>query len=163
MKLNFDKIKNNGKIIVLLFLVFSVFVGLSCLSAADGDNITLTDDGSNNVDLELGDNTYSNDSSNSETILDENGYFSMTLRGQSGSTGYLWKISPETYGVDVVQDKYVPDNTPNPKFPEIQTVGGGGTSYFTFHVNDDYGGHFYLKLILVTPSGDIAQEIVKQA
>ena len=166
MKLNLDKIANNGKIIVLLFLVFSVFVGLSCISATDGDNITLDDNNiaaddnsSSNVDLELDDNAYPNDSSNSGIILDENGNFDMTVRGQSASTGYRWEISPETYGVDVIQNEFVPDHRENPDFPEMTVIGGGGTSYFTFHVNDDYDGHFYVKLLLVTPSGKIAKEI----
>lgn len=195
MGLNFDNLRNNGKIILLVFLVASVFIGLSCVSAADVDgnsssseshsgiyihnNITIDnrfidnhafDDGDcpNHTAViknstfvpnvaEPGDAIYLKDSSDSGLILDENGNFQMSLRGASASTGYTWKISSETYGVDLIDTKYVSDYDRLPI--EYRPIGGGMTTYFTFHVNDDFDGHFYVKLILVSPSGEIVKEV----
>ena len=79
-------------------------------------------------------------------ILD-NGDFSMSVPYNAG-TGYHWEVSDETYGVDLIDVNYVQDH-PN-------TCGSSGTAYFNFHVNSD---SYYVKLVLISPAGDIVDEI----
>ena len=139
-----DMLKNNSKIILALLVVFSIFVGLGCISATGGDgNATCVND---TYTTPFDVNTPFHPAS--EPILDDNGTFVMSARGASGSTGYHWEISPETYGVDLVSQNFVEDHP--------GAVGSSGTTYFTFHVNGD---SYYVKLLLVTPHGDVVKEL----
>lgn len=73
--------------------------------------------------------------------------FTMAVPYNAG-TGYHWEISPESHGVEVISINFVED------YPG--TLGSSGTGYFNFHVidNDDY----YVKLVLISPKGDIVSE-----
>lgn len=86
------------------------------------------------------------DNADNGPILDD-GNFVMTVPYNAG-TGYHWEISPETHGVEVNAIKYVEDNP--------GTCGSSGTGYFNFHVVDN---DYYVKLVLISPAGDIVDEI----
>lgn len=149
MKLRLGKIQA----IFALFLVFSVFVGLSCIAAADIDgNASSIDDG----DITLNDDSSVNATvlepakkidDNSGPILDDDNDFTMSARYNAG-TGYHWEVSPETHGVDLISTNHVQDR------PGV--CGGSGTVYFSFHVNSD---DYYVKLVLISPTGDIVDEL----
>lgn len=148
MDLNFG-----NKILIISLLVFTILFGIVCSFAADVDNSgNFTVDDYNNLsssDAQLDcDSIYLPGGHHSRPVVVDNDYFVMTLRGESGSTGYHWVISPETHGVDFVSDDYILDN------PDC--YGSAGTDYFTFHINSD---DYYVKLLLVTPSGDIVKEV----
>ena len=156
MKLDFNNFNKNSKAVFMLLVVLSIFVGISCISASDVANNTV-DQNVTPIDINVP------DSSNSGIILDSNGCFVMSLRGASGSTGYHWEISPETYGVDLVSHEYVLDHdSHHHSLPgeyqrhDISFIGGAGTDYYTFHVNGD---NYYVKLILIAPNGDIVKEV----
>lgn len=122
MKLNTDRLLSKPNMIFVALAIFSVMVGLSCVSAtSDVSNV-------------------------SEHVLDHSD-FTMSVPYTAG-TGYHWEISDESYGVDVDDINYVQDH-PN-------TCGSSGTAYFNFHVNSD---DYYVKLVLVSPAGDIVDEI----
>ncbi len=168
-----------------ILALFTVFISLSCISAADihSDN-NISDSNliseQNNSDIGIIDVTDSipeennshisiididpsiididpiihinphrhiNDT-NSVTRNEDN--IIMSLRGESGSTGYHWVISPETYGVDLISRNNYLDN------PDPRLAGSASTTVFDFHITSD---DYYVKLILVTPSGQIAEEI----
>ena len=168
----------NFKNILLVFVVLTIFVGLSCICAADADNctsasienqtiehideISLSDDAGSISPIiperngsytpaEIyggwGNPLYNKTESLSAPILDGNDQFTMTARF-NGGTGYHWEISPETHGVDLV-DKHIVAQHPD-------LCGSGATAYYTFHVNSD---DYYVKLILLTPTGKIVDEL----
>lgn len=138
-------VKNKSHLIFALVAVFSIFVGISCIAACDVNNNATIDDGSNVV---VADNVLEpKDSSHSGLILDGNNDFTMSVRYNSG-TGYHWEVSPESYGVDVSEPNYVQDH------PGL--CGTSGTAYFNVHVNSD---NYYVKLVLVSPSGKIVDEV----
>ena len=76
-----------------------------------------------------------------------NDVFTMSAPYTAG-TGYHWEISSETYGVNVVSVDYVQDHP--------GTCGSSGTAFFKFQPTSD---DFYVKLVLINPSGDIVKEI----
>ena len=120
---------NKNHLILAFVVVFSICIVMSCIAASEIDQKTLnTDKGSG-------------------PIIDDNNDFTMSARYNAG-TGYIWKVSPETYGAVVSEPRYVLDNP--------YTIGGSGTVYFDIHVNSD---DYYVKLILVSPSGKIVDEI----
>jgi len=83
----------------------------------------------------------------SGVVLDENNNFVMNVPYNSG-TGYHWEVSSDSYGVELVNESYVVDHP--------DAAGSSGTAYFTFHVNDD---EYCAKLILISPSGDVVDEV----
>ena len=124
MKTNFD---TKIQIALISLVALSLFVGISCISAADIDA--------------------NNGVSNLNVIPDSNNDFTMTVPSNAG-TGYHWEVSPETYGVDIGESKFVEDHP--------GCVGSSGTDYFSFHINSvDY----YVKLVLISPTGEIVKEV----
>lgn len=111
--------KFNKSLILTALVIFSVFVALSGVSAADADNVAPTD----------------------------NGNFVMTVPYNAG-TGYHWEVACETYGVEVNSIDFVEDHP--------GTLGSSGTGYFSFHIIDD---DYYVKLVLISPSGEIVNEV----
>lgn len=77
-----------------------------------------------------------------------NGNFVMTVPYNAG-TGYHWEISQDSYGVEVNSVDFVEDHP--------GTFGSSGTGYFNFHVIDN--NNYYVKLVLISPTGDIVKEI----
>lgn len=75
MKLNFNK-----NLILATLVVLSVFVALSCVSAASAN-----------------------------PIADDGGNFVMSVPYNSG-TGYHWEVSPDSFGVELVSMKNVQDH-----------------------------------------------------
>lgn len=146
---------NNSRLILAALVVFSAFVGLGCIAASDANSNTfghvandtgfLTDSGLLTDSGFLAEPL--SNSTNNGPVLDGDNNFVMSGR-YNGGTGYHWEISPETHGVDLVSQDNVEDHP--------GACGSSATSYFTFHVNSD---DYYVKLILVTPTGDIAGEI----
>ena len=59
--------------------------------------------------------------------------------------------------LDLVKMKYEPNYIYSPTHPPRES--GDGTFYFTFHVNDDYDGHFFAKVVLINPSGRVVDEV----
>ena len=90
--------------------------------------------------------TDANNATNTGVILN-NGTFDMSVPCTAG-TGYHWEVSPETYGADVSSGEFVAD------YPGY--AGSSGTVYFNVHVNSD---DYYVKLILISPTGDIVDEV----
>ena len=135
---------DSNKIFILL-AVFTLFVGISCISATDIDvNSTHIDDaihsGTENVKI--------NDTQNDfNAILDDNGNFVMTVPLTAG-TGYHWEISSESYGVDLISSEFVEDHP--------GCCGSSGTDYFNFHANS---GDYYVKLVLISPTGEIVKTV----
>ena len=121
-------IKNKNHLILAFVVVFSICIGMSCIAASEIDQKTL--------DTQKG----------SGPIIDDNNDFTMSAR-YSASTGYMWKVSPETHGVDI-SERYVVDNP--------DRCGSAGTVYFDIHVNSD---DYYVRLILVSPTGKVVDEI----
>ena len=150
MKLNFGNMA-----LIFSLVIFAIFIGLNCLSAADVDN-------SNNFTLAGHDNLSSSntewdyhsiDLPSGHNLIPEkvgDNCFVMAVRGASGSTGYHWIISLETHCVELISEKHVSDN-PNPI-----AYGSSGTDYFIFHINSD---DYYVKLLLVAPGGNIVEEV----
>ena len=126
-------IKNKNIMIFALAVVFSIFVGMSCIAAAEV----------NQSDDSLKDTGFG-------PIPDDGNVFVISHAYTSG-TGW-WEVSPETHGVDVSEPCYVMD-------PPDESGCSSGTVDFGIHVNSD---DYYVKLILVSPSGDIVDEIVRQ-
>ena len=139
-------IKNKNNLIFALAVVFSIFVGMTCIAAAE-------------VNQQVSDDSFATEINQSDDSLvdighraifddnnDDNIDFTMSAR-YSASTGYFWKVSPETHGVDI-SERYVVDNP--------DRCGSAGTVYFDIHVNSD---DYYVKLILVSPSGKVVDEI----
>lgn len=83
----------------------------------------------------------------SGVILDDNNDFTMSARYNTG-TGFYWKVSSDSYGVDLISIKNVIDH--------FDACGSSATSYFKFHVTSE---DYYVKLILVGPTGNIVDEI----
>ena len=122
-------IKNKNHLILAFVVVFSICMGMSCIAASELNQKTL------------------DTQKDSGPILDDNNDFTMSAKYNSG-TGYMWKVSPETHGVYVAEPRYVVDHP--------GTSGSSGTVYFDIHViSDDY----YVKLILVSPTGKVVDEI----
>ena len=122
-------IKNKNHLILAFVVVFSICIGMSCIAASEIDQKTLDTD------------------KGSGPILDDNNDFTMSAR-YNGGTGYMWKVSPETHGADVSAPRYVLDHPVR--------CGGSGTVYFDVHVTSD---DYYVKLILVGPTGQVVDEI----
>lgn len=126
-------------------------MGLSCISAAD------TDSSNDYTNYSLGLNVIGlNDTlsmpeiiseNDSGVILDDNNDFTMSARYNAG-TGYCWVVSPDSYGVELLSTENVVDHP--------CCAGSSATAYFNFHVT---GEDYYVKLILISPSGDIVREI----
>lgn len=165
--MNFKKLENKSPLLLSLLIVFSVFVSLSCICAADvdgGEIISAEADGGEIISAEAdGGEIISADADNGDIvgaeadggeiissdggpILKDND-FTMTVRYNSG-TGYCWKVSDETYGVEVNSIDNVLDHP--------GACGSSGTQYFNFHVT---GQDYYVKLVLVSPSGKIVDEV----
>lgn len=107
MNTNFDK---KIQIALISLVALSLFVGISCISAANPD----ANNGVNDL----------------SAVPDCNNDFTMTVPYTAG-TGYHWEVSPETYGVDLVSSNFVEDHP--------GCLGSSGTDYFNFHINsDDY-------------------------
>ena len=115
------KVSNFNKVLLSL-IVITLFVGLSCASAA----VAINDNG-NSV----------------------NDTFTMSAR-YSASTGYLWRVSPESTGVELINTYYKVD-APYP--------GGGGTAYFTFKVCSEHG---VAKINLISPTGKIVDTMEQE-
>ena len=150
--MKFSKLRNRSQFIFVLLVIFSIFVGLSCISATDVDKSISSVGDVNNLNLEKSPidsaiDNISEDSSDSGIIVDENNDFTMSVRYTAG-TGYHWEVSPESYGVDINSIDYKVDN---PK-----AFGSPGTTFFNFHVN---GESYYVKLVLISPSGEIVDEV----
>lgn len=123
--------------IFALLAIFVLFAGISTISAADIDvNSTSAD---NITDIE--------NVTNTGAVIDGNGNFVMSVPTTAG-TGYHWEVSPLSYGVELYSSDFVADH------PGM--CGSSGTTYFNFHTD---GGDYYVKLVLVSPSGDIVKEI----
>lgn len=121
MKLKLDMIKNKSGIVLAALLVLSAFISIGCISASDVGS--------------------------AGPVLDDDGNFVMSVP-YNGGTGYHWKVSSDSYGVDLVS-----------KHNEIDHPGLSGssaTAYFTFHANSD---DYCAKLILISPSGDVVKEV----
>lgn len=84
---------------------------------------------------------------NDTGVILNNGTFTMSVPLTAG-TGYHWEVSPETHGADVSSEDFVADHP--------GTCGSSGTVYFNVHVNSD---DYYVKLVLVSPTGDIVDEV----
>ena len=95
-------------------------------------------------DINVDDNSLSD---NPGVILDDNGDFIMSARYNTG-TGYYWVVSSDSYGVDLSSIDNVVDH------PDC--TGSSATSYFKFHVTGD---DYYVKLILLSPTGEVVKEI----
>ena len=80
-------------------------------------------------------------------VLDESNNFVMSVPYNAG-TGYHWEVSPETHGVSFESVNYEVDH------PGL--CGSSGTAYFNFHVEDS---DYYVKLVLISPAGDIVDEV----
>ena len=102
------------------------------------DNATVSEDADNGPEVISDNNTISEKlHNNPRIILDENNNFTMTAKYHSG-TPSIWKVSPESYGVEISKPQYVVDH------PSL--MGFSGTVYFNIHViSDDY----YVRLVLV--------------
>lgn len=138
-------IKNKNHLIFALVAVFTIFVGISCIAAGDVNHNAAVDDGSNAA---VASNVLEpKDSSSSGIVLDDNNDFTMSVRYNAG-TGYHWEVSPESYGVVVSEPNYVQDHP--------DRVGSSGTAYFNVHVTGD---SYYVKLVLISPSGKIVDEV----
>ena len=124
MKTNFDR---KIKIALISLVALSLFAGISCISAADIDSNNNITDSDANVDINIP--------------------LTMTVP-QTAGTGYHWEVSPETYGVDIGESKFVEDHP--------GCVGSSGTNYFSFHINSD---DYYVKLVLISPTGEIVKEV----
>jgi hypothetical protein len=81
------------------------------------------------------------------TCIEKGCAFTMSAPYNAG-TGYHWEISPETYGVHALPVKTVEDHP--------GTCGSSATAYFKFiPTSSDY----YVKLVLISPTGDIVKEL----
>lgn len=80
-------------------------------------------------------------------IIDDNNDFTMSARYNTG-TGYYWQVSPESYGVELISTNYEVDHP--------DTCGSSATAFFNFHINSD---DYYVKLILISPTGEIVNEL----
>ena len=140
-------IKNKNNLIFALAVVFSIFVGMTCIAAAEV-NQQVSDDSLatevNQSDDSLGDIGHR---AISDYNTDDNIDFTMSARYNGGS-GFMWKVSPETHGAEVSKPRYVLD--------QPLSFGGSGTVYFDVHVTSD---DYYVKLILVGPTGQVVDEI----
>lgn len=93
------------------------------------------------------DNNGKKEISNASMTFDEDGDFTISLPYTAG-TGYIWNVSPESHGVELESEKTVEDH------PGL--AGSSGTDCFTFHpTQEDY----YVKLVLVSPSGETVDEV----
>lgn len=122
------KMKLNRNLIFISLAIFSVFIALSSISAADLDmNDTVAVD------------------SIPEHI--EPSDFTMSARYNEG-TGYHWEVSPETHGATFESVDSVTDHP--------GTCGSSATDYFHFKITSD---DYYIKLVLISPTGDIVKEL----
>ena len=152
---------NKNHLIFALAVVFSIFVGITCIAAAEV-NQQVSDDSLatevNHSDDSLVDIGHRSIIPHNDDNNDDNIDFTMSAKYVAG-TAYTWKVSPETHGADVSAPRYVFDE---PRYIVNHTdhrSGGSGTVYFDVHVNSD---DYYVKLILVDFSGNIIDEIVRQ-
>lgn len=114
-----------------IFALLAIFVLFAGISTiAAADNITDT----NNV-------------TNTGAVIGDDGNFVMSVPTTAG-TGYHWEVSPQSYGVNLNSANFVADHP--------GTCGSSGTTYFNFHANS---GDYYVKLVLISPTGDIVKEI----
>lgn len=128
-----NKIILKPQLVLVCLMAFTVLFGLSCISAFD-----------------VNDTTVALDSSDSGLILNQNNDFTMSVKYTAG-TAYKWEVSPETYGVEINREYEAPDDHGIPGY-----CGGVGTEHFNIHVTSE---HYYVKLILVSPSGEIIDEV----
>ncbi|WP_407431580.1 hypothetical protein [Methanobrevibacter sp.] len=80
-------------------------------------------------------------------ILDGNGDFSMSAKYNT-SAGCRWFLSSDSYGVDLISINNVID--------QPDAYGSFAITNFKFHVHSD---DYYVKLILLSPTGKILKEI----
>ena len=124
MKLN--NLFNKSQLLIVSLVVLSVFVGLSCIAAADtGASGTQVND-----------------------LTKHPGTFVMSVNYNAG-TGYHWEVSPDSYGVKLIGTKYVQDH------PGL--CGSSGTAHFKFKVTSK---EHSAKLVLISPTGEIVDEVV---
>ncbi len=131
------EIKNNSILVLTVLVIVFTFVGLGCINASDVNSDTIGD--------------VANDGSLNPAVPAPYSYegYNFVMSGQFNlGSGYHWEISPETHGVDLISQEIAIDN------PDM--LGSSATNFFTFHVNSD---DYYVKLVLISPNGDIAQEI----
>ena len=84
---------------------------------------------------------------NHDNSLDMNRVLTMTARYNAG-TGYHWEVSPETHGVTLMTVKNIVDHP--------GTCGSSGTRIYKFLKQEK---DYYVKLVYVSPSGEIVKEI----
>lgn len=132
MKLLSDKLGTKSQVIVMTLVVLSIFVGLSCVAAADVD--------ANGAQV--------NDTSLIHPA--HNDIVKMAVRFNAG-TGYHWEVAPETNGVTLMTKNIVLDH-PN-------TTGSSGTVFYSFLKQNK---HCYVKLVLVSPTGEIVKVVEKR-
>lgn len=85
------------------------------------------------------------DAGTNDAIVNDD--FVMSVPYNAG-TGYHWEIA-ESHGVEVNSINFVEDH------PGM--MGSSGTGYFNFHIIDN--NDYYVKLVLISPCGDIVKEI----
>ena len=106
MKLQFG---NKMQAIFVSLVILTLFVGLSCVSAANVDG---------------------NGSHSSYCHPSHDKTLTMSVKYNAG-TGYHWEVSPKTHGVTLMTTHYVQDHP--------GTVGSSGTKYYNFYKQtDDY-------------------------
>lgn len=85
MKLELDKIGNKSQVILVSLVILTIFVGLSCASAA------------------------SVDANACNGIKAKSDVLTMTVKYNSG-IGAHWEVAPETHGVTFMSKKFIPDH-----------------------------------------------------
>lgn len=134
-------IDNKSGLILAFLAVFSIIIGMGCIAAANADHVAADN-------LFANDSGLAQNSSGSGIVVDDNNDFTMSVKYNTG-TGYHWVVSSETHGVDISGPNYVADHP--------GACGSSGTAYFNVHVIN--GDDYYVKLVLVSPSGDIVDEV----
>ncbi len=158
---------DSGKCLLFVLVFFAILVSFGSVCAADTNNAydnyafghldqpTVPNNDLGDLPIIGGDSVAVNDinvddnslSDNPGVILDDNGDFIMSARYNTG-TGYYWVVSSDSYGVDLSSIDNVVD------YPDYS--GSSATSYYKFHVTGD---DYYVKLILLSPTGEVVKEI----
>ena len=83
MKKFSDKFARKSQVMAVALVIFSIFVGLSCVAAADVTNV--------------------------DHSLEKNDILKMTVKCNPGS-GFHWEVSPKTHGATLMTKNVVQDN-----------------------------------------------------
>ena len=127
------KMRLNLNKLFVLFVVLAVFASLSAIAAADvSDNGSVSAHGTN---------------FHPHHPVAKNKVLTMTARYNAG-TGYHWEISPKTHGVTLMTTNYIQHHP--------GTTGSSGTVVYKFLVQNKK--HYYVKLVLVDPRGNVVDE-----